>query len=55
MVGEVSRMNDDHVDNYFYEPVGRFARIEEDEEPLYLLSTEYQQYYSFYAGTARSL
>jgi hypothetical protein len=31
-------MDDDYVDNYFCKPVGRFAYIEEDEEPLYLLS-----------------
>jgi D-lyxose ketol-isomerase len=41
LVGEVSRVNDDRVDNRFYEPVGRFPAIEEDEAPLYLLSMDY--------------
>jgi hypothetical protein len=44
-VGEVSRVNDDYVDNHFYEKVGRFADIEEDVEPLYLLSGDYKQYF----------
>jgi D-lyxose ketol-isomerase len=34
MVGEVSQVNDDRTDNYFLEPIGRFAEIEEDEPPL---------------------
>jgi D-lyxose ketol-isomerase len=37
LVGEVSKVNDDHTDNWFYEPMGRFPTIEEDEPPLYLL------------------
>lgn len=41
LVGEVSRVNDDHSDNRFYEPTGRFPEIEEDEAPIHLLSTEY--------------
>jgi hypothetical protein len=41
LVGEVSKVNDDRTDNRFHEPVGRFPQIEEDEEPLYLLCTEY--------------
>lgn len=41
LVGEVSSVNDDHVDNRFLEPVGRFPEIEEDEEPLYLLYNDY--------------
>jgi D-lyxose ketol-isomerase len=39
LVGEVSLVNDDNADNRFYEPVGRFPEIEEDEPPLYLLFT----------------
>ena len=27
LVGEVSQVNDDRTDNYFLEPVGRFAEI----------------------------
>ena len=41
LIGEVSMMNDDHTDNYFYEPLGRFPTIEEDEPPYRLLCTEY--------------
>lgn len=43
LLGEVSKVNDDRVDNRFYEPVGRFPQIEEDEKPLYLLNFEYPQ------------
>ena len=45
MVGEVSVVNDDTTDNRFYEPVGRFPEIEEDEPPLYLLCNDYARYY----------
>lgn len=41
LLGEVSKVNDDRVDNYFLEKVGRFPSIEEDEPPLYLLANEY--------------
>ncbi|THB77573.1 MAG: D-lyxose/D-mannose family sugar isomerase [Desulfobulbaceae bacterium] len=41
MVGEVSDVNDDSNDNRFYEKLGRFPTIEEDEPPQYLLCTEY--------------
>ncbi len=41
LIGEVSKVNDDRVDNRFYEPTGRFPEIEEDEKPLYLLGNEY--------------
>jgi hypothetical protein len=34
-------VNDDHTDNVFVEPIGRFPDIEEDEPPLRLLATEY--------------
>ena len=40
LVGEVSQVNDDRTDNYFLDPVGRFAEIEEDEPPLRLLWNE---------------
>ena len=33
--------NDDENDNRFYEPIGRFPEIEEDEKPYRLLCTEY--------------
>lgn len=45
LVGEVSMVNDDHTDNRFNPPVGRFPTIEEDEEPLYLLCNDYERYY----------
>ena len=41
LVGEVSRVNDDRVDNRFYLKMGRFPEIEEDEPALYLLGNEY--------------
>lgn len=41
MVMEVSQCNDDKTDNRFYEEVGRFPAIEEDEAPLYLMGNEY--------------
>jgi len=44
LVGEVSSVNDDTTDNRFYEPQGRFPEIEEDEEPLHLLVTDYPRY-----------
>lgn len=43
LVGEVSMCNDDNADNRFYDQVGRFPEIEEDEEPLYLLCNEYPE------------
>jgi len=41
LLGEVSKVNDDRVDNYFLKKVERFPSIEEDEPPLYLLANEY--------------
>ena len=41
IIGEVSKVNDDHTDNYFLDPVSRFADIEEDEPPANLLCNEY--------------
>ena len=45
LVGEVNRVNDDRVDNHFFEPVGRFPTVEEDESPLHLLMGDYGRYY----------
>ena len=45
LVGEVSSVNDDRIDNRFHKPTGRFPQIEEDEPPLYLLSADYPRYY----------
>ena len=41
LIGEVSKVNDDRVDNRFYSVPGRFPKIEEDEEPLYLMQMDY--------------
>ena len=41
LVGEVSLVNDDNTDNRFYEEVGRFPAIVEDEAPLHLLVSDY--------------
>ncbi len=41
LIGEVSQCNDDNTDNRFYEEMGRFPKIEEDEKPYRLLCTEY--------------
>lgn len=41
LIGEVSMCNDDNTDNCFYENVGRFPKIEEDEAPYRLLCNEY--------------
>ncbi|MDR1505568.1 MAG: D-lyxose/D-mannose family sugar isomerase [Treponema sp.] len=38
--GEVSSINDDNIDNRFAGQMGRFAKIEEDEEILYPLCNE---------------
>ena len=40
IIGEVSKVNDDHTDNYFLETVSRFADIEEDEPVLHPLCNE---------------
>jgi D-lyxose ketol-isomerase len=45
LIGEVSLVNDDHSDNRFHEPLGRFPTIEEDVLPLHLLCTDYRHYY----------
>ena len=44
MITEVSKVNDDRIDNYFYEETGRFPAIDEDEPPLYLLSMDYEEF-----------
>jgi len=47
LVGEVSAVNEDSTDNCFYEPVGRFPVIEEDEQPLHLLVSDYKNFLVF--------
>ncbi len=41
LIGEVSMCNDDNTDNRFYRSLGRFPKIDEDEEPYRLLCNEY--------------
>ena len=41
LLGEVSQCNDDNTDNRFYERIGRFPKIEEDEPAYRLLCNEY--------------
>ncbi len=43
LVGEVSMVNDDNTDNYFYKGIGRFPQIEEDAQPVHLLVTDYER------------
>jgi len=46
LVGEVSMVNDDANDNCFYETIGRFPTIDEDEAPLHLLVSDYVKFIS---------
>ena len=41
LAGEVSAVNDDSKDNRFYQAIGRFPEIDEDEAPMHLLAWEY--------------
>lgn len=41
LIGEVSTVNDDRTDNVFEQPIPRFATIEEDAEPDFLLVADY--------------
>jgi D-lyxose ketol-isomerase len=43
LIGEVSTVNDDNTDNIFREPIRRFAKIEEDVEPIHLLVSDYAE------------
>jgi D-lyxose ketol-isomerase len=44
LVGEVSLVNDDANDNRFYDKIGRFPEIIEDEKPVHLLVNDYEKY-----------
>ena len=44
LIGEVSTVNDDLTDNIFREPIGRFSDISEDEDPLHLLVSDYDEW-----------
>lgn len=44
LIGEVSTVNDDRNDNAFEMKIGRFASIEEDEDPKHLLVSDYDRF-----------
>lgn len=44
LIGEVSTVNDDLTDNVFREEIGRFSEIEEDDEPIHLLVSDYDRW-----------
>lgn len=46
LIGEVSTVNDDLTDNVFEQPIGRFATIVEDCDPLHLLVSDYEKWLS---------
>ena len=46
LAGEVSRVNDDVTDNFFYVEIPRFSDIDEDEAPEYLLVHELGRFLS---------
>lgn len=41
LIGEVSTVNDDLEDNIFEQPIGRFANVQEDADPVHLLVSDY--------------
>lgn len=45
LIGEVSTVNDDETDNIFHPPLDRFAGIEEDEDPVHLLVSDYGKWF----------
>jgi D-lyxose ketol-isomerase len=44
LVGEISTLNDDHSDNFFTEPVGRFLTVDEDTVAERLLVSDYDSW-----------
>lgn len=44
LIGEVSTVNDDLIDNIYVQPIGRFAEIEEDVAPTHLLVSDYDSW-----------
>lgn len=44
LIGEVSTVNNDLTDNIFREPIGRFAKAEDDVAPLHLLVSDYDNW-----------
>jgi D-lyxose ketol-isomerase len=37
-------VNDDTIDNCFFEEIGRFPEIDEDTEPVHLLVNDYKKF-----------
>jgi len=50
LVGEVSMVNDDMTDNRFYDHIGRFPEIEEDELPYRYLVGDYKTRFGIAKG-----
>lgn len=46
-VFEVSKCNDDNVDNRFHSAMNRIPKVEEDVEPKYLMFSDYPDYVNF--------
>jgi D-lyxose ketol-isomerase len=44
LAGEVSSPNDDDADNRFFEKIGRFPLVEEDQDPLRLMIPDYKKF-----------
>jgi D-lyxose ketol-isomerase len=44
LIGEVSSVNDDKRDNFYLGEVGRFPEVDEDEEPLHILCSDYEKF-----------
>jgi D-lyxose ketol-isomerase len=44
LIGEISTVNDDLTDNIFKDPIGRFAKIDEDVPPTHLLVSDYPRW-----------
>jgi len=44
LIGEVSTVNDDLTDNVFEQPIARFSDVEEDEQPVRLLVSDYDRW-----------
>lgn len=51
LIGEVSTVNDDRTDNTFLDPIGRFSAIEEDEDPIHLLVSDYEKWFGVGGGS----
>lgn len=52
LIGEVSTVNDDNKDNWFAEPIARFAEVDEDVSAWRLLVSDYPNLSKFAASAA---